>query len=592
MKELEYPFNSAYILQKKKYLRKILLEQSGLMEKNVAILCGSTVGVTKNILELFLLNQGVKPIFWEGQYDRYYEDIMFDDQELVSFRPDIVYIFTSVKNITDLPKPKDTHEAVTKKLESTFNRFKQIWDRIRTKLHCPIIQNNFEPLPYRILGNSDVYQTTGCMNFINKLNEKFNDFARENNDFYINDLNYEASWFGLARWFDFPMWYMYRYPFALDAIPLVCHNVANIIKSIFGKNKKAIILDLDNTLWGGIIGDDGALNIRLGAETAEGMAFYDFQEYLKALSELGVMLNVCSKNEENIAVQAFGHPSSILERDDFIIFKANWMNKDENIKSISTELNIIQDDIVFLDDNPAERDLVKRSIPQLQVPVLDAPENYVRILDQSGFFEATTISDDDKKRNKYYKSNKAREESINQFTDYHEYLKQLEMVCNIEPIKEYNIQRITQLINKTNQFNLTTKRYTQEEVLLYSLKPTGMVISARLTDKYGDNGIVSVLIAEERNEIIEIDLWVMSCRVFKRDLEKTIFDELIQQCQKKGINRIKGYYYKTKKNQLVEDLYQSFGFKAIEKNEDYGIWEYQIPTEYTKMNMVMEVKND
>ncbi|MEA4804371.1 HAD-IIIC family phosphatase [Acetobacterium wieringae] len=439
------------------------------------------------------------------------------------------------------------------------------------------------------MGNADVYQVSGELNFVNQINQKMYTYAREFKNFYVNDLNYQSSWYGLERWFDNTKWYMYKYPFAIDAIPLVCHNIANIIKSIFGKNHKALALDLDNTLWGGTIGDDGIEGIKLGTETAEGMAYEDIQKYFKKLSHLGIALNVCSKNEISTAKNGFKHPFSRLDEDDFIIFKSNWKNKDQNIREIATEINISEESIVFVDDNPVEREFVKKSIPQLAIPVLGKTESYIKTLDQSGFFETTILSADDRKRNIYYKNNILRKSSIDQFEDYTEYLKSLKMVCTIDRFNSKHIERIVQLINKTNQFNLTTIRFTTEEVLQNIKNSNVFSLCANLKDKYGENGIVSCLMASTIGEVMNIDVWVMSCRVFKRDLEKAIFDEMVEHCKRNGIRKIRGIYYRTMKNQFVESLYPSLGFEMIEKDEKHGIWLYKIPEQYTLLNQVMEV---
>lgn len=590
MKELEYPFDSAYILQKKKSIRRQLLTNPDLLEKKVAILSGSTVGEAKNILELFLLHHGIKPEFWEGQYNRFYEEAVWGDPGLISFAPDIVYIHTSNRNIEEYPAPGEPSEAVQARAEAVYARFRQAWDAVRERLHCPVIQNNLEDPPCRPLGNSDAVSPSGGVHYVNTINRMFHEYAQTGAGVYINDLHYQASWFGLERWYDNAQWYMYKYPFAVDAIPFVAHNVANIVKSVFGKNKKALVLDLDNTLWGGVIGDDGVENIRLGIETPEGMAYRDFQKYIKALAAAGISLNVCSKNDEAIALQGLEHPSGVLKRNDFIVFKADWNNKDRNISETAEILNILPDSMVYVDDNPAERALAAASLPGLAVPEIKTPEDYMRILDQSGYFEVTALSADDRKRNEYYKANARRMEDQNRFTDYAEYLRSLEMVCSLEPFGEANLQRVTQLINKTNQFNLTTRRYTEEEVREYSRLQGHITISVRLQDKYGDNGLVSVLMAGTNGGIAEIDLWVMSCRVFKRELELAVFDELVRQCRQLDVSKIRGIYNRTSKNALVEELYGALGFSAVQRDEGRGEWEYVIPEVYETMNRVMEVR--
>lgn len=590
--ELLYPFDSAYILQRKKALKRQLLEENdNWLEKKIAILSGSTVGEMKNILELFLLNQGIRPVFYEGQYNRFYEEVMFEMDGLVDFAPDMVYIHTSNKNIISYPEIAEPSNQIKMRIEETYGRFEQVWEKIRAVLHCPVIQNNFEMLSYRVLGNRDAYEESGAQCYIRRLNELFYQYAAEHTDFYINDLNYEASCFGLDAWADNSMWYMYKYPFALDAIPLVAHNISNIIKSVYGKNKKALALDLDNTLWGGVIGDDGVENIRLGIETPEGMAFSEFQKYIKNLAQMGILLNICSKNEEETAKGGFSHGSSELREEDFIIIKANWQNKDENIHALAYELNIGEDAIVFVDDNPVERGLVKENC-KAAVPELGAPETYLKRLDRSGFFECTVLSEDDKKRSEYYRTNAVRQQAAETFTDYKKYLEELQMASHIDSFRVGNIQRVTQLINKTNQFNLTTKRYTQEEVEQYASRKDTITLCGDLIDKYGDNGIVTALMASadtEDSQVIQIDLWIMSCRVLKRDLEQAVFDELVFTCQNRGVKKIRGFYFKTRKNSLVENLYEQLGFCLKEKDDGHSVWEYDIPVTYEPINTVMEI---
>lgn len=335
MELLEYPFDSEYILKKKRSLKKELLKKENLIEKKIAILSGATVGELQNILELFLLNQGIKPVFYQGSYNRYFEEIVYDNIKLKEFHPDIIYIHTMVKNIIDFPTPFESIGEVEKKINLCINQFKAILGTIQAEFNCPVVQNNFEYLPYRIMGNADSYRSDGMLNYINLLNQEIYKYTRDNENIFINDLNYQAAWYGLEKWFDNTSWYLYKYPFAINAIPLVSHNLANIIKSILGKNKKAIAVDLDNTLWGGVIGDDGIEGIELGLETAKGIAHLEFQKYLKNLSQLGIALNICSKNEESLAKNGFKHTSSILKEDDFIVIKANWDNKDTNIKKVA-----------------------------------------------------------------------------------------------------------------------------------------------------------------------------------------------------------------------------------------------------------------
>ena len=272
MKELEYPFDGSYIMKKKKSIKKALLSDGTTrISKKIAVLGGSTTHDIIKTMELFLLNYGIEPAFYESEYGQYWQDAMFPGPELSEFKPDIIYIHTSNRNITDYPTLEDDEKTVEEKLADLYNHYEVMWKKLHELYHCPIIQNNFEAPFYRLLGNRDVYDIHGRLSFINRINEKFYEFARRNElgegSFFINDINYISSCFGLDEWSDTKAWHMYKYACCIPAIPTLSFNVANIIKSIYGKNKKGLVLDLDNTLWGGIVGDDGVDGIEIGQET-------------------------------------------------------------------------------------------------------------------------------------------------------------------------------------------------------------------------------------------------------------------------------------------------------------------------------------
>jgi FkbH-like protein len=570
-------------MQNKRNLRATLLAQDGLLSKKVAVLSGSTIGEIKNIYELYLLDHGIRPEFWIGGFDRYYEDIVFENNMLKTFAPDLIYLHTSTINIKQLPAPSDTAMRTEELLQSAFDRIKQVLQKISRDYGCPVIVNNFEPLPYRLFGNSDTYRTSGRLYFIHKLNEMLCEYARQNVDVHINDINYLSAVYGLKRWADRKFWYLYKYALNPDAIPLLAQSLASITKSIFGKNKKALALDLDNTLWGGIIGDDGADNILLGGETPSGMAYADFQRYLKSLSDLGVLLTVCSKNDPDLAKTGFDTPGSILKPEDFLEFIANWRDKASNIEQIAKSINILPESIVLIDDNPAERELVSHALPKVETPDLNDPAGFIDALDSAAFFEVTAFSAEDTKRTEYYKSDKLRAREQSSYQDYSEYLKSLDMQVQLSAFA--NISRIAQLINKTNQFNLTTLRMTEGEVQSVANNPAVITISAQLSDKFGDNGIVSALIADVEDDQISILLWVMSCRVFERNLEYAIFDELIRQCKARKIKKITGRYIPTAKNGYVKNLYHKLGFTQTDETN----WVYPIPKDYKNKNHVIGV---
>ena len=262
MKELEYPFDVTYLMKNKKKIKRQLLQNDNFIEKNIAILGGSTTSEIKNMLEIFLLNYGIKPTFYESEYNQYYEDAIFGNEELDKFNPDIIYIHTTNRNIMQHPTMYDDEKNIENMLNSEYEKFKKIWKSLSERFNCTIIQNNFEYPYYRLLGNKDAVDIHGRINFITRLNQKFHDYANSTKNFFINDINYISSCYGLDKWANQFYWHMYKYAMEVPAIPYLSFNLANIIKSIYGKNKKAFVLDLDNTLWGGIVGDDGVENLK------------------------------------------------------------------------------------------------------------------------------------------------------------------------------------------------------------------------------------------------------------------------------------------------------------------------------------------
>lgn len=592
MRELEYPFDGEYILKKAKSIKKALLaDGSARLKKKIAVLGGSTTHDIIRILELFLLHYGIEPEFYESEYARYWQDAMFENEELQKFAPDMIYIHTSNRNISRYPAMSDTEASVDELLEETYRHFEMMWERLREVYDCPVIQNNFEYPYYRLMGNKEAYDIHGRICFINRLNERFYRYAASHDNFYINDINYLAADYGLERWAAPFYWHMYKYALCLPAIPTLSFSVANIIKSVYGKNKKALVLDLDNTLWGGVVGDDGVENLEIGQETSMGQVYTEFQEYIKRQKDIGIMLNVCSKNEEENAIAGLNHPDGVLHPDDFVLIKANWDPKSKNVAEIASELNIMQDSLVFVDDNPAEREIIRTHLPGVAVPELTSPEQYIRTIDHAGFFEVTSLSEDDKSRSDMYKANLQRQKQQESFADYGDYLKSLDMKGIIRSFEPLYMARIAQLTNKSNQFNLTTRRYTQAEIEQIAADEGYITLYGKLEDKFGDNGVVSVVIARKDGQTAHVELWLMSCRVLKRDMEYAMMDALVRQCQKAGITKIKGYYYPTAKNKMVENFYGLQGFTK-EKQDENGdtVWYYEIGQPYENKNKVIRVE--
>lgn len=591
IRELEYPFNASWILSNRRKIRKKLLaSDSSFIEKKVAVLGGSTTSSIVQTLELFLLNQGIKASFYESEYGKYYEDAMFKNEVLESFKPDIVYIHTSNRNVLGYPALSDSKEAIDSMVEAEITRYSEMWERLSGTYACPIIQNNLEMPLYRLLGNKDASDIHGAVNYLSRINAGFYEYAQNHKDFFICDINYISADYGLKEWSDPFYWHMYKYALNVSAIPNLAFNVANIIKSIFGKNKKGFVLDLDNTLWGGVIGDDGVGNIKIGPETPAGQVYSEFQAYVKAHKQLGVVLNIDSKNDENNAMSGLKHPNSELTPEDFVEIKANWEPKDRNFTEIANALNVLPESLVFVDDNPAERHIVSEQIPGVSAPEIGEPHHYIVNIDRCGFYEATYLSDDDLKRNAMYQENVKRIKAQASFSDYGDYLDSLEMKAIIKPFEPIYMARIAQLTNKSNQFNLTTKRYTQGEIEEIAENRNYLTLYGRLEDKFGDNGVVSLCIGFLIDGVCHIDLWLMSCRVLKRDMEYAMMDELVRKCEGIGVHELKGYYYPTTKNAMVMDFYGKMGFTKISEADTGSIWSLSISSSYQSQNKHIQVE--
>jgi FkbH-like protein len=580
---LQLPNSLPEILRKRHALRRELLEQANLVPARIAILGGSTTSEVKNMLDLALLTQGIKPTFYESGYNRYYEDVLAANPDLWNFKPDAVFIHTTWHNVSEFPKLLESDAEVEEHLRSEMARFESLWKKIHTELGALIIQNNFDLPRLRPLGNLEASESYCRVNFLLRLNAEFAAYARKHSRFLINDILYLCAQVGLNAWHEHNYWYNFHMALSPTATLALARNVAAIVKSAYGKSKKCLVLDLDNTLWGGIIGDDGLENLLLGRDHPVGEAYLNFQEYVKNLQRRGIILAVCSKNDPENAKEGFTHPDSVLKLEDFAAFQANWNPKPDNIREIATELNVGLDSLVFVDDNPAERTFVAQQLPEVAVPDVGSDvSRFAEVLEKEHYFEAEKVVQEDLSRAGFYVSNAQRSAAQAAFSNYGEYLASLEMTAEIGPFLPVYLERITQLINKTNQFNLTTRRYTSAEMEAIGGNAGILTLYGRLTDRFGDNGLVSVLIGRIADTTLEMELWLMSCRVLNREMELAMFDALVEKCRARGIREIVGVYIASKKNGMVAGHYSGLGFSRIEGSSDgRDLWSYAVPEVYS-----------
>ena len=584
-REMSSPISPEDVLRKRHALREELLVQPHLLPLRIAILGGSTTAEIRSILELFLLAAGIQPEFYESGYNSYYEEVLFEKPELRSFQPDVVFVHTTWHNIAQFPQLLQADDDVEELVRREMDKFERLWEKIHTQFGSLIIQNNFDLPSLRPLGNLEASEPSGRLHFLLRLNSEFARYAHVHSKFLINDIHYLSARVGLAQWHEDSYWYCYRMavgPFGAFAI---AQNVAVMIKSALGKSRKCLVLDLDNTLWGGLIGDDGLQNLVLGRDHPVGEAFLNFQHYVKGLRQRGILLAACSKNDCETAKEGFRHPDSVLAVHDFSAFKANWNPKPDNIREIASELNIGLNSLVFVDDNPAERALVAAQLPEVAVPNVGSDvSSFAGILECAGYFEPVKILQDDLARADYYRGNEQRAASQGRFQSYDEFLASLEMTAEIDAFRPVYLDRITQLINKSNQFNLTSRRYTRAEVEVISRASKYITLYGRLSDTFGDNGLVSVLIGSIHDQTLEIDLWAMSCRVLKREMEYAVFDTLVEKCIARGIHKIAGVYIPSKKNAIVSDHYSKLGFSRVpDSPAERVLWHFSTPGTYVPM---------
>lgn len=501
-------------------------------------------------------------------YDADYNQIelqAFDENsELYRFKPDAVLLFMCRQKLFEKYCESDNKELFA---ESVMNEISVIQEKIYHNSEATVIQFTFENDNDMVFGNFGLKIKKSFAYQINKLNMLLMDYAAEHKFCYLVDINRIKNNISAENFSEEKLYCNAKMSIAPAALPETASNVMSILKAMKGFTKKCVILDLDNTLWGGVIGDDGIDNIELG-ELGIGHAFTELQMWLKELKERGVILCVCSKNDENIAKEPFEkHPDMILRLDDISMFVANWEDKASNIRYIQQTLNIGMDSIVFLDDNSFERNFVRDMIKEITVPELpEDPAEYFTYLKSLNLFETVSFSENDSARTKQYKAEINRTQLMTSFSDFNDYLKSLEMKGEANPFDPYFYPRIAQLTQRSNQFNLRTVRYTEADIERIANDKNYITLYFTLKDKFGDYGLVSVVILEKKEKNAFIDTWLMSCRVLKRGMEEYVINSVFKTASEAGIEKIEGEYIPTPKNAMVKDIYQRFGFTQTSEN--------------------------
>jgi FkbH-like protein len=456
---------------------------------------------------------------------------------------------------------------------------------IRDGLSAPIIYQTIVCPPEPQLGSLDASEDATLLKKVMEFNAALFELAAQQSD-YVLDVSSLANMVGTQNWQDPAQWNLYKLPFSQNMMPVYVDHVARMLSAIRGLSKKCLVLDLDNTIWGGVIGDDGLNGIKIGQGDGVGEAHLDLQRTVLMLRDRGIILAVSSKNDDAVARQPFReHPDMLLKEKHISVFQANWKDKASNLEVIAKTLNIGLDALVFLDDNPVERAQVREVLPMVSVPELPAdPSSFSRVLLNAGYFETVSFSTDDKKRAEQYSSNALRAELQTKARDMEQFLNSLNMKLEIGPFNDLNKGRVAQLINKTNQFNLTTRRYTENEVNEMMADTSVIKLQARLIDRFGDNGLITVAIGRVECEICTIDTWLMSCRVLGRRVEEAFLSAIVLEAQKLGAKTLEGLYVPSEKNTMVAEHYKKLGFSFVGVNANQTTWRLSV-SDYTSSEL-------
>lgn len=552
-----------------KVLQRWRAEDGPISRLKLAFLSSSTVDHLLPGCRVAALRRNLYLQTFVGDYAMYLAELQDEGSALHQYDPDVLLCTLHAQHLIGHPDPALAPPEAEALVDQALDRIVQVWRLIRQRFRGQVIQQTVLPVRNLLVGSNEHRLRGSGATLIERLNLRLRDLADEH-DVDILALDRVVSDDGLRAWHDPVLWHKAKQEISPAAAPAYGDLVARLIAAQRGLSAKCLALDLDNTVWGGVIGDDGMEGIKLGQGSALGEAYVDFQQYASQLARRGVILAVCSKNDPETARLPFErHPEMVLKSEQIACFVANWSDKAENLRHIAAQLNIGIDSLVFVDDDPFERSIVRRELPSVSVPELpEDPARYARCLADAGYFEALHITSDDLERSARYRTNLAREQLRASQTDLRGYLSSLDMELRWRPFDRVGLLRIVQLINKTNQFNLTTRRYTESEVATLMADEHALTLQLRLADRFGDNGIIGIVIGKPEGDSMRIDAWLMSCRVLGRQVEEETLNVLVGEAQRLGASQLVGEYRPTDRNRMVREHYRKLGFELAQETQD------------------------
>ena len=569
-------FNDLILLsawRKKANARKIILAVAAPEKIRLAIVGGYSLYPFHELLEHLCEMQGTPVEIWLGDFDNYISEIMDPTSELYAFGPHVVLILPSehrCKYPGQLTDPREQQQAEAQNLVDSLLALAR---QVKEKTRAEIIVTNFMLPAAHDLGAFRARTLGADWTFRKWVNLELG--LNAPSYLHLCDLEFLAHRLGGLAARDARAWFETKQLGSPALLLELARETARLIASLKRAPKKVLVLDLDNTLWGGVVADDGLEGIELGDTSPRGEAFKAFQKYIVSLKQRGVLLAVCSKNDFAKAVEPFEkHPDMVLKLDDIVSFKANWEPKSENIRAMAPELNLGLDSFVFVDDNPAEIEIVRQFAPEVTTILLGPdPANYVGQLADCRLFEPRNITSEDAERTSQYRSDAQRNALAATVTDMAAYLESLQMESVISEFTPVDVPRLAQLINKSNQFNLTTRRRSEAEVISVMQANNFIGYSVRLKDRFGDHGLISIIVGEKVDDTLRIDTWLMSCRVLKRQVEEEVLNELARLAKLKNCTRLEGIYLPTPKNEMVRDFYARMGFTLVTESATQRVFE-------------------
>lgn len=563
-------------LAKKAKARQVPRQGIAHEKTRLALMGGYSLYPFHELLEFFCDVSGFPCEVWLGDYDNYVSEIFDDDSGLYAFGPQVALLIPSELRCRYSGNLTDSRQAQQAEAEKALESLLEMAKRVHDKTKAEVILANFILPARHDLGTFRTRTLASDWTFRKWIN--LNLGLKAPLYFHICDLEFLAHRHGGMQARDDRAWFESKQPCSSSLLVEFAREAAHLIGSLQRAPKKVLVLDLDNTLWGGVVAEDGLTGIELGDTSPRGEAFKAFQKYILSLKQRGVLLAVASKNDHAKALEVFEkHPEMMLRMDDVVSFKANWEPKSDNIRQMAGELNLGLDSFVFVDDNPAEVEIVRQFAPDVTTILLGPdPSGYVGQLQDCRLFEPRNITPEDAERTNQYRSEAQRKALESSGTNMDSYLESLGMEGAIFEFTEADVPRLSQLINKSNQFNLTTRRRTEADLLALMNDSVHIGFSVRLKDRFGDHGLISVIIGRKRDETMEIDTWLMSCRVLKRQVEEEVLNELVRLAIKRSCSSLTGIYLPTAKNEMVRDFYPRMGFTLTSENENRREYELAV----------------